>query len=527
MTCVVETTGGRVRGRMSDGVAVFKGVPYACDTRFFRLKRPEPARWSGVKDCVSWGPSAPQWHGGAGSAPAYHRWVFDREPRSEDCLVLNVFTSAGDLSSMPVMVFLHGGGFAYGSASAEGLDGSGLARLGVVVVTVNHRLSVLGHLFLPDCEDQFPDAANVGLLDLIAALRWVGENVSAFGGDPTNVTIFGQSGGGSKVAALMAMPSATGLFQRAIIQSSSSMLRMATQEEAERMSDIYLRTLGLNRSNVGRLRDVPVDALLGAVRDAMRANGNVDDFRPVVDGTHLPAQPFEPDSIALSARIPLLLGWCETEQRGLLASSLGYDDLDREDAIGRIGEFVGVDTGAAQTVYRVYEAERPRDSPSDLVVLIIGDYRYRRSVAAAVESRISAGAADNYVYLLKWRTPVLGGILRSPHMLCLPFVFRNVDQAIEFVGSGRDRYRLQEEMSGAWTSFAASGCPQLGQVWPRHTLSSRETMVFGSRTLIECDPRAAERSALELCPPYLPALAEAGLRGAGVAAPSLGETSTS
>lgn len=510
---VVDTVGGKLRGVTADGVSAFRGIPYGDTTLGGRFQQAAPARWTGVRDADRYGPSAPQIHPGATAVPIHLAWNFDSERRSEDCLVLNVFTPASNSwDTLPVMVFFHGGSFAHGSASPIGLDGRNLAEQGVVVVSINHRLNVFGHLYLGHYHERYADSGNVGLLDAVLALRWVRENISQFGGDPTSVTIFGQSGGGSKVAGLMAMPAAKGLFHRAIIQSASSMLRFATIEEAARNAHHLLEVL--QSSRLSTLDDLPVKALLEAVPRTVAAAGGVDNFRPVIDGDHLPAQPFDADSIGLSSAVPLLIGWCETEQRAAFSLAPENYDQTREEALERVGRFLDVPRRVASTVMSTYARPRPHDSPGDLMTLIYGDHRYRRTVTRAAELRAATVEAPTYAYLLKWKSPVLGGSLRSPHMLCLPFVFRNVDHATEFVGRETDRYRLQEEMSQAWVAFARTGRPVCEKLphWPRFSLSGRPTMVFDRHTAVENDPAAGERLILESCPPYMPAEAEGGRR---------------
>ncbi|MGW4335771.1 carboxylesterase/lipase family protein [Rhodococcus koreensis] len=512
---VVDTAGGRVRGTTAGEVSVFKGIPYGNVAGGSRFRQAVPARWTGIRDSDRYGPSAPQVHPGAGAVPIHLAWIFDTERRSEDCLVLNVFAPAdGGRHRAPVMVFFHGGGFANGSASPIGLDGRNLARRGIVVVSINHRLNVFGHLFLGLDDERYADSGNIGLLDVVLALRWVRENISQFGGDPCRVTIFGQSGGGSKVAGLMAMPAAEGLFHRAIIQSASSALRFATIEEAARNTHHLLEVLQIDQSRLHAVADLPGKVLLEAVPATIAAAGGVDNFRPVIDGRHLPAQPFADDAIGTSSDIPLLMGWCETEQRA--AFSLAPENFTQTwgQALERVGRFLDVPRTLASTVMSTYADGRPQDSPGDVMALVYGDHRYRRTATRAAELRVAAADAATYVYLVKWRSPVLGGSLRSPHMLCLPFVFRNVDHANKFVGTEPDRYRLQDEMSQAWVAFARTGSPDCAELprWPRYSLPGRPTMVFDRHTAVEQDPAARERAVLESCPPYLPAEAEGGRR---------------
>lgn len=515
---VVRTETGSVRGITLDSVSVFRGLPYGSDTggnSRFRSAQP-PSQRAGVLDALDNGPTAPQPHPGASAVPPHLEWIFDSEPRGENCLVLNVYAPVEALDGRaPVMVFLHGGGFVNGSASPPGLDGTNLARQGVVVVTINHRLNIFGHLYLGEHHGDYADSGNVGLLDAVSALRWVQRNIEEFGGDPDCVTIFGQSGGGSKVAALMSMPAAKGLFHRAVIQSASSMLRVATLDEAARNAHLVLNELQLDRRRLRALHEASAPDLLAAIPRAILAAGKRDDFRPVVDGLHLPYQPFAAPSLPLSSHVPLLMGWCETEQRAAFSLTPQVLNQTRSSALAAIARYLDVPHSLAATVMSTYAAGRPNDSPGDLMAIIFGDYRYRRTITTAAERRTASGVAPTYLYLIKWRSPVMNGVLRSPHMMCLPFVFRNVDYAGEFVGTQPDAYRLQEEMSRAWVKFARTGDPGdtgLGP-WPPYNLADRPTMVFDRESGLENDPSSDERSLLELAPPYVPAEGEGGQRG--------------
>jgi para-nitrobenzyl esterase len=511
---VVETAGGKVRGSTREGgTHIFKGSPYGAGTAGAnRFKLARPSRWVGVRDATQFGPSAPQ--APAGVSGAEHvRCVMDVGRHAEDCLVLNIFTANLESADpVPVMIYIHGGGFLYGSGAAAGTDGENLAERGVVLVSLNHRLGVFGHLYL-GADGEYRDSGNIGLIDIVMALQWVRDNISRFGGDPDNVTIFGQSGGGSKVAALLAMPKAHGLFHKAIIQSASSMLRMATIDEAERNARFFLDTLGSAGPRLGSLQRMPPECLVSAMQRAVVAAGGIDNFRPVVDGVTLPCQPFDRAALRLSKDVPVMLGWCETEQR--MAFSLQRSELDQTfaQARARVANYLGVPEDDAASLLDVYRSGRGSDTPGDIMALIYGDHRYRRAVTRAAEVRAQTGAAS-YLYLLRWRTPVLNGLLRSPHLLCLPFVFANVDRATELTGTGEDRYPLQEEMSGAWLQFAKTGSPNHPRIprWEPYCLPERHTMTFDVETRSVKDPAADQRIAFEGLPAYLPAEAEGGRR---------------
>ncbi|MBT2336610.1 carboxylesterase/lipase family protein [Variovorax paradoxus] len=513
-THIVETSSGKLRGSLQQGVYSFKGIPYGADTGGAnRFKSAKPFVWTGVRDALAFGPRAPQFE--PPSCSPLHTWVRDPAPTAENCLVLNVFTSTLEQSARrPVLIYLHGGGFVVGAGGAPGLDGRNMARRDVVVLTLNHRLNLFGFLQLGDIDGgRYAEASNAGMLDLVAALEWVRVNIDRFGGDPANVTIFGQSGGGSKVAVLMAMPRARGLFHKAIIQSASSLLRLATLEEAERNTDFFLRTLGLKHSQVRHLLNFPAEILLKAQAAAVQAAGQVDNCRPVVDGHVVPSQPFDAAAVRLSAHVPLIAGWCENEQRLEFAANPGVFQCSAQEAVAATAHALDISDPEAKVLLAEYAIGRPRDKPGDLYAQAFGDHRFRRSVTGAAERQIAWGGAPVYVYLLSWKTPVQNGLLRAPHTLCIPFAFGNVDLATGITGSGGDRYRLQDEVSGAWLAFARTGDPNHAKLphWPRYDIVERPTLVFDVQTRLVPDPWRAERIALEPFARYEPAVHEGRL----------------
>ncbi|MBB3181134.1 carboxylesterase/lipase family protein [Variovorax sp. Sphag1AA] len=508
---IVDTTCGTVRGVLQEEIYTFKGVPYGADTGGANRFQPaKPIAWPGIRDALDFGHRSPQDSRESGSSFAS---FIDPSPMSEDCLALNIFTpsiaSAGH--RLPVMVYLHGGAFRGGSAGAPFVNGANLARKGVVIVSLNHRLNLFGHLYLGNADGgKYIDAGNVGMLDIVTALRWVRDNISQFGGDPGNVTIFGQSGGGSKVAVLMAMPSAHGLFHKAIIQSSSSALRQATIDEAERNTYYFLAELGLDRRRLAMLHEIPAAVLVSAMLSARRSAGRIDNYRPVVDGRALPCQPFEEPAVRLSSKVPLMTGWCENEQRLLFSGTPAIFQESASEALSDTARVLRVSTPEAQGLMNVYHRSRPADTPGDTYCQVLGDLRYRRTVLGLAERQIQHGGSSVHVYLLKWKTPVRDGLLRSPHTLCIPFAFANIDIPGGITGSEPDRYVLQEEMSEAWVAFAHRGNPNHSSLpyWRPYSLPERSTMVFDSKTFLDTDPLPEERSAFEAYPRYVPAIGE-------------------
>ena len=505
---IVEIDAGRLRGSAANGVQIFKGIAYAAQAGgAARFLPPRPiAPWAGVRDALAYGPRAPQ--NERPSKLPHLAWIRDTRAHGEDCLVLNVYApAADDGGKRPVMVYVHGGGYVSGSGSAPGIEGSNLARRGgVVVVTLNHRLNLFGHLHLGHLDARYADSGNVGMLDIVCALRWVQRNIRAFGGDSTNVTVFGQSGGASKVAVLMHMPAAQGLFHKAIIQSASSLLRLATPEAAERNSHHFLAQLGCAGSDFGQLLEMPAERLLKAMPAAVAAAGQIDNYRPVVDARNIASHPFDPAASAMNTHVPLMIGWCETELRFTYSLSPEIYGMSMSQACDRVARLLGVSPGEANALLALYGETRPLDSPGDLFALIHSDHQYRRSVTRAAELKAAQAGAPVYMYELTWRTPVLDGLLRTPHTLCIPFAFGNCDVAAGITGTGADRYPLEEAVMGAWVAFARHGDPNHARLprWEPFDATERSTMVFDTPCAMVRDPAPEERLAMATQPEYEP-----------------------
>jgi para-nitrobenzyl esterase len=496
---VVDTAAGKVRGAVQGGIHSFKGVPYGASTaganRFMPPVKPKP--WSGVRDCLRYGHQSPQ---NMSFTDVLAPQADPAEGFDEDCLVLNVWTpGVRDGRKRPVMFWIHGGGFAQESGSWPWIDGAALARRGdVVVITVNHRLNIFGYLHLGDVGgEKYAASGNAGMLDLVAALQWVRDNIAQFGGDPGNVLIFGESGGGAKTSMLLAMPAAKGLFHRAAIQSGA-WLRGTPREEAAATARSTLETLGISARNVDALQQLPAEKLLSVVgriggpppRDGSIRLG----FSPVVDGRILPAHPFDPVATQVSADIPLLVGCTQYEATLFTLQDAAVFTLDDAGMQSRVrGMFAEPE---ASRLIDVYRRAHPKASPSDIFLLIYSDRLARRNSVRLSERKAAQGRGAVYMYLFAWQSPAMGGKLRSPHTVEIPFVFDNTDIPTAMTRAQGAR-ELAARVSSAWIAFAKSGNPNTPQLpaWPAYDAKRRATMVFDIESKVVDDPGSAERQA--------------------------------
>ena len=501
----VETSSGTVRGTIIEDVAAFKAIPYAAPpTGSLRFLPPrEVAPWAGVRDATAYAGRAPQAGLRAASRPELETFsgTPDTSPDSEDCLTLHVWTPGADSAKRPVMVWLHGGAFAYGSANSERLRGSRLAKRGdVVVVTVNHRLNIFGFLDLSEVGGaDYARSGNAGVLDLIAALKWVRTNIARFGGDPANVTIFGESGGGGKVSTLLALPEAAGLFHRAIIQSGAA-VRLRTKQRALKLTELVLKELGVANA-VEPLRTVTVAGLLAAIKPAERALGPSEyrlfdryPFGPVVDGDVLPRQPFDPGAPDIMRDVPLLIGDMKDEMASFLATDdlVWHRTLSEAQMVDRVHAIAGKDT---DRVIETYRRLYPGASPADRLIATTTDSNFRIRSLTLAQRRAATAAAPVWMYAFNWETPVHGGKMKAPHAMDVPFTFDTIDLTNATDG-GETAKRLAATMSGVWAAFARNGVPDHPSIphWPAYRVPERATLIFDADCRIENDPQGETRA---------------------------------
>ncbi|RYE11330.1 MAG: carboxylesterase/lipase family protein [Hyphomicrobiales bacterium] len=498
------TRHGRVRGSRSDGIAKFLGVPYAKPPLgALRFKAPQALDgWDGVRDAVAFASPAMQIPG-AEMGPAGN----GRMPApSEDCLYLNIWTPAADGKRRPVMFYNHGGGYMIGSGAATGQDGTNLARLyDVVVVQSNHRLGLLGYLFLGDLTDgDYP--ANQGMLDILAALRWTSENIENFGGDPDNIMVWGESGGGAKTAAIYTMPDASNLFHKASIESAAP-IRFPTREGATARARRTLELLGLGTGDIAKLHDIPAETLLDVqAREVPRGVApwaepeGMPGFGAFVDGTIIPQHPFADGVAPFSSDKPLMCGTCRDES--VFFHLFGPPDVFGIDEAGlrsRLSEsYAGRDI---DEVIATFRASRPDASPAALYFAITTSPIWRDSIRIA-EAKVRQGAAPVYMYQLAYQSPTLvpGTTfpIGSPHAADINIKFANTDKNLAsflYADQSPGRLRTSLAMSAYWAAFARHGRPEATGLppWPAYTLKARPTMWLDAEPRVVLDLDRQER----------------------------------
>jgi para-nitrobenzyl esterase len=516
---IVETSAGKVRGFTRNGIYAFKGMPYAATTegknRFMPPVKVEP--WTGVRSSLALGPVCPQAYTSTFEGRRTG-WSHDEEAfmfewddgiPSEDCLRINVWTpSINDNRKRPVMVWIHGGGFQSGSSNELRMyDGESLSRRGdVVVVSLNHRLGALGYLNLAEYGDKWIASANVGMLDLVAGLEWVRDNIGNFGGDPSKTMIFGQSGGGSKVGTLMAMPSAKGLFQRAAIQSGSG-LRQATPEQSAQVAAAVIAELGLSRATIDRIQEFPNERIVQAGvlasqklpatlgTSPIRGMGGLR-WSPTVDGKILPRQPWDPDAPPYSTDVPFIVGTVLNEfANSVQAGDPSLDEMPMQEARKLVAAQYG---DKADAILQVFAKAHPKATSYELYSRISGASS-RQNAITQVERKAAQNAAPAYLYWFTWQTPILDGRPRAFHCAELPFCFYNTDRCAAMTGGGADAQALAAKISDAWIHFAREGDPNHSDIprWPKFSASDCPTMIFDNVCEVRDNPDKAEREILK------------------------------
>ncbi|MBR5735199.1 MAG: carboxylesterase/lipase family protein [Bacteroidales bacterium] len=469
--CIVQVSYGKILGYNDAGIYTFKGVPYAKAERF--MPPQDPDRWDGIKKTQVYGPQAMQsqdmiW----GGQPSDYDFGFQfkKELNSEDCQMLNIWTPALDGKKRPVFVWFHGGGYANGSAIfLPAQEGRALAEKGdIVVVTVNHRLNILGYIDLTALGGKYSESVNLGQQDLVKALEWIHDNITAFGGDPGCVTIGGQSGGGGKTSTLMAMPSAKGLFHRAIVQSGST-LRQQEPEQSRALGLAVVEELGLKPGPDVDLSQFSYAELVAAGNRASRRAGR-GGFSPVVDGKYLVQHPFDPIAAECSKDVPMLIGsnlneFCYTNN-----IPLTMDEV-RARLLPRLGE------ERLQQYIEDFESVYPGQEPKELVNT---DFRTRGNVLRQAAAKQALGGANAYVYLFAWKSDVNDGALAACHGMELPFMFNNVANQREMTGGTPEAYKMADVVSNAWIAFIRTGDPNCKGLprWEPFNPDENPTMVF-------------------------------------------------
>ena len=503
---IVSTSAGKVQGLTADnGVRVFKGIPYGASTggqgRFRAPRPPEP--WTGIRETIAYGPPTPQ--GRPSNAPP----LPPRDPnlppplinnnptgaQSEDCLVLNVWTPATDAAQRPVLVWLHGGGFSTGSGSSAWYDGTRMARKqDVVVVTINHRLNVFGYLYFGDLGGgEFRDAASMGMLDCVLALKWVKENIANFGGDPKRVLIYGESGGARKTSSMMAMPTAQGLFNRCVVQSGSQ-LRLDTPDIGMERTEKLLKALAIGKNDIKKLWGLSQDELLAAVPAAVNGTGQ---FRPVIGSPSFPSHPFDPAAPAISANVPMIVGSNRTEASVFMGGDPAIGAISEEELLKRVAALVP--PGEASDTIEMYRRLYPQSKRDEILYMTSTDRGYFLDSTILAGRKADQGAAPVWFYQFYRKTPVEGGRYHTPHASEIPFVFDTLALAKSIGGEPTASAQLlADRMSAAWATFARNGDPNGGHTisWPKYDSVKRSTMVWDESPAgprIEDDPRSEQR----------------------------------
>lgn len=492
---VTTTVYGKVKGYIHNNIFTFKGIPYAKADRFTLPQKPTP--WTDVRSSMTYGPVCPTDPTTSVSDPFEFAFNHNLGYNNEHCQTLNVWTQKlNDGKKRPVMVWLHGGGFTAGSSiELPSYDGENLAKKGdVVLVSVNHRLNVLGFLDLSAYGEKYKNSGNAGLADLIAALQWVKENIAQFGGDPNNVTIFGQSGGGGKVTCLMNTPLAKGLFQKAIVESGSYITSFTDKAVSQRVAAALLAELHLQPSQVDSLQKIPYETLNLASKKALvkvgaelRKEGHPTNvgWNAVLDGEMFPYQPADAKAMELAREIPLLVGTTKNE---FAAFAPTPKDLTMDKVKTTLQQKYGSNTDAYMAA--VKQAYPNTSKPSEYIDIEFGF----RSLAIKQADQKSAlqGAAPVYMYLFTWQSPVNDGMYKAMHCMDIAFQFDNIKRCEEMTGGGKDAYALAAKISSAWINFAATGNPNTPGLpqWPAYTTANGAVMILDVKPVVRNHPDA-------------------------------------
>ncbi|WP_026696108.1 carboxylesterase/lipase family protein [Peribacillus kribbensis] len=481
---IVRTSYGRVKGEHLDEVLVWRGIPYAKPpVGPLRFRSPEPPdSWEGIRDASSFSPAAPQ-----SKRDIMEFLGNDLSNMNEDCLYLNVWSPGADDKKRPVMVWIHGGAFVSGSGSSSWYDGASFSSLGdVVVVTINYRLGILGFLHLAEFGGkEYASSGNCGILDQVAALQWVQDNIAEFGGDPENVTIFGESAGAMSIGVLLGFPAAKGLFHKAILQSGAA-ANVHSSEKAAKIAKHLLSALQVEPANLSVLDKLPVEQLV-EVSNLVPAMS----LGPVVDGVSLPKHPEEAIAEGSARDISILIGTNKDEWQIFSVFDPQWKNADEkmtavffEKAFGPQAPLIAIQ----------FMEDRPLDQDlfNKLLTMKIFTYPARQ----LAELQVKQGASV-WMYRFDWETPVLGGALKATHALEIPFVWNTLDKANteNFTGSSPERQLLANQMHQAWISFAREGKPNTGALpdWPRYDADNRSTIIFNVTSQMVEDPDRMDR----------------------------------
>jgi para-nitrobenzyl esterase len=504
-SAVVDTGAGKVRGFTRNGIHTFKGIPYADSTeggnRFLAPAKPKP--WTGIRSAMYYGPTCPQAPrtGWLNDENAF-LFQWDDGQYGEDCLRVNVWSpGVNDGKKRPVMVWLHGGGWTSGSGQEQpAYNGENLSKRGdVVVVSLNHRLNMLGYMNLAAYSDKYASSVSVGVLDLVAALEWVRDNIANFGGDPGNVLIFGQSGGGGKVSTLCSMPMAKGLFHKAVVQSGST-LRLGDLELAAKLAAATIAELGITKASIDKIQSMPYAKLLDAQAAALKKlqpippAGGVGmptvrgaaprmGFSPVVDGKIVTRHPFDPDAPDISANVPMLIGTVLNENSPSM-SNAALESMSEEEMKKRAAERYKDKAGMVVDAYR---KAYPKVKPVELLSRMMS---VRTNAVTQAELKAAKKAAPAYMYLFAWQTPVLDGRPRAFHCSEIPFVFANSDVSAFATGGTAEARELAGKVSDAWINFARKGDPNHPGLpkWPAYSADTGPVMIFDKTCEVKNDP---------------------------------------